>query len=222
MKCPQCQTGTLRALRGVLSCTRFPVCRHKETYHFQVATSSSSKSYIVFDYETSGRSHRHDKIIEIGAVKVRNGQVVDEFEALVNPGTYISAVITQITGIRNSDLIGKPTEEEILPAFIKWIGDVDFMVAHNLSFDARFLKAACIRLGLPLFSGEGVCTLQTARTLNIPSANNKLGTLCDYFGISLVNAHRAIEDVRSTQQLFERLKERGDVPYKAFSEFCKS
>ncbi|MBL4952188.1 3'-5' exonuclease [Neobacillus sp. YIM B02564] len=221
MKCPDCGRGVLRPIQSFLICNRFPVCRHKELNTHVQADPFKGKTYVVWDTETTGLSNS-DQIIEIAGAKVVNGQIVDEFEALINPGFYINMRITEITGITNDDLRGKPSEQEIIPSFLEWLNGVDFLVAHNLPFDARMLKAACRRVGLPLFSGDGVCTLQIAKKLLPGQKSHKLGILCDYFGIPLINAHRAINDVRGTVKVFEKFKEQTqDIPMKPFQEFCK-
>lgn len=219
MGCPKCNTGELRPVLNQLLCNRFPVCRHSEA--LQIVNSQNDQlTYVVFDTETTGTSN-NDSIIEIGAMKVRGGQVIDEFEALINPGRYITMVITNLTGITNQDLMGQPTEEEVVPQFMEWLSDVDLLVAHNLPFDARMLKNTCRRIGIPNYAGQGVCTLQMARK-TLPGQSHKLGDLCQFFGIELTNAHRAIYDVRATESLFRELRQNQQVYQpKAFGDFCK-
>jgi DNA polymerase-3 subunit epsilon len=217
MICPSCKKGELRLAVGKLVCNRFPVCRHTEAA--PAGSSAAGLTYVVVDYETTGTSNSA-KIIEIGAAKVRDGVIVDEFSTFVNPEMYISPIITEITGITNADLMGKPTEREVFPKFMAWLEDVDLFVAHNLPFEARMTKETCKRLGIPNFQGNGICTLALARKV-LPGQSHRLGDLCAYFGIPLSNAHRAIYDVRATVRLAEILMKNDQFSPRPFSEFCK-
>ncbi|MFT9488310.1 MAG: PolC-type DNA polymerase III [Tepidibacillus sp.] len=219
-KCPTCGKGELKPIGQQLVCNRFPVCRQAEVLtNLHVV----DETYVYFDTETTGLSAEQNRIIEIGAVKVKNGKVVDEFNTLINPKTYISMRITQITGITNHDLMGKPTEEIVIPQFAEWLSDVDLLVAHNLYFDARFLRATFLRLGLPLFGGRGADTVAMARTALPGLPKHKLEVLSDYFGVPLNNAHRAIHDARAGQQVFEILKQKYPHSFepKSFLQFAK-
>ena len=179
--------------------------------------------YVCFDFETSGRDPKNSRVIEIGACKIQNGMIIEEFSELIDPGFYISMIITQITGITNNDLKGCRNESDVFTDFLAFIADADCLMAHNLPFDARFLKETCKRLNVPLFDKQGICTLALSRK-RVQSSRHTLGDLCLHFGILLDNAHRAIYDVRATVKLFEDyLKEEGD--FKQASElatFCKN
>lgn len=175
---------------------------------------------MVFDFETTGLSDVKDRVIEIGAAKVQHGQIVDEFQSLIHPGRYINQHIQALTGITNQALLGQPHEEVVFPRFVRWIQDADILVAHNLHFDARFLKQTCRRLDLPIFEGEGMDTLALAKKA-FPGGSHKLDVLADRFGVDLTNAHRAIHDVRATVEVLSHLLQIVPPETKPFLEFCK-
>lgn len=186
-------------------CMRFPVCEHTQP-QTEYQESNQEETIVVFDFETTGVSAKKNKIIEIGALKARGSQVLEEFSELIHPREYISSTITQITGITNRDLHGKPYENEVMPRFMRMLQDADVIIAHNLPFDSRFLKETCRRLGLTPYRGKGLCTLKYAKQVAPNLQSYKLGDLCQYYQIPLTNAHRAIYDVRATFQLFLHLK----------------
>ena len=105
-------------------------------------------SYVVFDLETTGLyPNSGDTIIEIGAVKISNGNIVDRFDELINPGRDLNEEIIKITGIDNEMLKDKRSEEEVLKDFMKWVGDIP-MVAHNAKFDISFVENAFLKYNL--------------------------------------------------------------------------
>lgn len=164
------------------------------------------KDYVCVDLETSGIRAKWDKIIEIGAVKVRDGKVVDTFSQLVNPGMLISERITELTGITNKMLEGKPMIEEVLPKFVKF-AEEDVLLGHNIMFDYNFLKQNAINLELE-FEKEGIDTLKIARKTLKGLESRGLEYLCRYYGIKDENHHRAYNDASVTSQLYLILMER--------------
>ncbi|SKC74126.1 PolC-type DNA polymerase III [Maledivibacter halophilus] len=160
-------------------------------------------TYIVFDIETTGLSFKHDKITEIGAVKIKNGEVVDKFSALINPTVNIPAKIVELTGITDEMVKDKPTIDIILPEFLNFVGD-DPVVAHNAAFDTSFIKENAKALGLE-FNNTIVDTLSLSRIL-VPSIKRyKLNTLAKHFKVSLENHHRAVDDAVATGEIFIKL-----------------
>uniref|UniRef100_UPI003FF072D0 PolC-type DNA polymerase III n=1 Tax=Agathobacter sp. TaxID=2021311 RepID=UPI003FF072D0 len=167
--------------------------------------------YVVFDLETTGFSPEANRIIEIGAVKVQNGAIVDKFSTFVNPEVPIPFRIEQLTSINDSMVIDAPVIADILPEFMKFCGGC-VMVAHNADFDMSFIKKNCQRLDIPC-APTIVDTVALARVL-LPNLNRfKLDTVAKALGVSLDNHHRAVDDAGCTAEIFVKfiamLKDRG-------------
>lgn len=157
-------------------------------------------TYIVFDLETTGFSSIKDKIIEIGAVKVVNGEVVDRFSTFVNPKRPIPFEITQLTGITDEMVIESPDIETILPQFLEFAGD-GVLVAHNAGFDVGFIEQNCRYQEIaPRF--VYVDTVALARVLLPTLSKYKLNVVAKALGISLENHHRAVDDAKATAEIF--------------------
>ena len=156
--------------------------------------------YVIFDIETTGLSFKNHKITEIGAVKIRNGEVVDHFSALIDPQTPLEAKIIEITGITDDMLIGKPLIDEVLPQFMAFVGDA-CLVAHNAAFDTAFIKENCSKFGLP-FDFTILDTLTLSRLLLKDLKRHKLNVIAKYLGVSLENHHRAVDDAKATTEIF--------------------
>ena len=157
-------------------------------------------NYISLDLETTGFSAQHDRITEIGAVKVRDGKIVDRFTQLVNPGRRVSARITELTGISNEMLEDQPVIDDILGDFIHWTEN-DRLVGHNIKFDLSFLIANAERV----FSDS---TRFAVRPMHIdrllfPSERHRLVDLIQRYGIGDVEEHRALSDATQTYQCLE-------------------
>lgn len=150
-------------------------------------------TYIVFDVETTGLSVVHNKLIEIAAVKMKDGKVLDEYATFVQPHEKIPYHIQQLTHITDDMLVGAPELADVLPKFIDFIGD-DILVAHNARFDIGFMQAACKQLKFPELTNPVLDTLELARFLHPNLKNHRLNTLTDKFKVSLENHHRAIDD----------------------------
>lgn len=159
--------------------------------------------FVVVDTETTGTSASMDRIIEIGAVKVLDGQVVDEFDQLVNPGTLIPSRITRLTRITNGMVFGKPGIDEVLPAFVEFLGD-SVLVAHNLSFDMGFLNAELHRLDSHPIDNTSLCTLRLARRLLKGLRSKGLSALAAFYGIEINGRHRALGDAKATAEILLR------------------
>ena len=167
--------------------------------------------YVVFDLETTGFSPETNRIIEIGAVKVQNGKIVDNFSTFVNPQVPIPFRIEQLTSINDSMVIDAPVIADILPEFMKFCEGC-VMVAHNADFDMSFIKKNCQRLDIDC-KPTIVDTVALARVL-LPNLNRfKLDTVAKALGVSLENHHRAVDDAGCTAEIFvkfiEMLRERG-------------
>ncbi len=165
------------------------------------------ETYLVVDVETTGLSAAEHEIIEIGALKVSDGQVEATFQALVKLKGSVPKPIEALTGISDIMLEQEGKElEEVLPEFLAFAGNIP-VVSHNGDFDYSFLRAACQELNLPLFSNRCVDTLKIARRLVDDVKNYKLATLLTYFEIEVLTMHRSIEDCKTTFHLYEKLIE---------------
>ena len=161
--------------------------------------------YVAMDLETTGLNPRMDKIIEIGAVKVRNGVVTDTFCTYVNPAKGIPERITELTGIRDEDVAEAPYIEEVLPKFLEFLGE-DYLLGHNIIFDYSFVKKAAVNQKLT-FEREGIDTLRIARRFLTNLESRNLGFLCKHYQIPLEEAHRAYHDANAAHLLYQRLGE---------------
>ena len=159
--------------------------------------------YVVVDIETTGLSSQKDKIIEFGAVKIRNSEVIERYNTLVNPGISIPYNIVKLTGIRDDMVKDSPKLEEVLSEFVAFIGNAP-IIAHNASFDMGFIYRATrehnIKLDNPI-----VDTLTLSRILLPYLERHKLGVLAKHFNIEVKNAHRADDDALVTGRLWLEL-----------------
>ncbi|MDO4267686.1 MAG: PolC-type DNA polymerase III [Eubacteriales bacterium] len=172
---------------------------------------SFADSYVVFDIETTGFSPEKNMIIEIGAVKVSDGQIVDKFSTFVNPDVPIPFEIEQLTGINDNMVLPAPRIDVVLPQFLEFCQGCA-LVAHNASFDVSFISFQAQKQGLP-FEPTVLDTVAIARQL-LPNLNRfKLDTVAKALNISLENHHRAVDDAGATAEIFvkfvEMLRARG-------------
>ena len=169
------------------------------------------EDFVVFDIETTGFSPVNNRIIEIGAVKVSGGEIVDRYSTFVNPDTPIPFEIEKLTGINDGMVIDYPQIDEILPGFLEFCGGC-VMVAHNANFDMSFIMENCRRLGYPQ-EFTYVDTVGIARMLLPNQAKHTLDAVSKTLGISLENHHRAVDDAEATAHIFvrfiEMLEEKG-------------
>ncbi|MEF9951231.1 MAG: PolC-type DNA polymerase III [Clostridium sp.] len=156
--------------------------------------------FVVFDIETTGLNKVTEEITEIGAVKVKNGEIIETFSALVNPLKPIPYEITKLTGITNEMVKGKDSIDRVMPKFLEFIGDIP-VVAHNAKFDTGFIIEKCTKLNLK-FSNVIVDTLTLARWLLKDLKRHKLNILTEHFNIKLDNHHRAVDDAVATAHIF--------------------
>ncbi|PCH61380.1 MAG: DNA polymerase III subunit epsilon [SAR86 cluster bacterium] len=163
---------------------------------------SMADTLIVLDFETTGLSPRQgDRAIEIGAVKLVNGEVVDQFQELMDPGFPISAFIEDYTGITNTHLQQADCCSEVMQRFSDFIGDSN-LLAHNASFDKAFLDAELERISRP-YTGHFTCSLLASRRILQQAPNHRLATLIDYSNIpSQGEFHRALYDAQMTAKLW--------------------
>ena len=159
-------------------------------------------SFVVFDIETTGFSSVTNHIIEIGAVKVENGKIVDRFSTYVNPQEPIPYRITKLTTITDADVMDAPTIDQVLPEFFAFCEGC-VLVAHNASFDTGFIKENARKLELP-YAYTHVDTLAMARVLLPQLAKFTLDHVAKTVDVSLENHHRAVDDAEATAEIFEK------------------
>ena len=160
------------------------------------------ETYVVFDIETTGFDPFNDKIIEIGAVKMKGKEIIDEFSEFVNPKIPIPEEIVKLTSITDEMVKDAPDIKTILPRFLEFCGD-STVVAHNAKFDVGFIKQKSSDQNLE-FSPSVVDTLPLARALLVNEKKFGLANLTKYFGIILESHHRAIDDARATAEVFQK------------------
>ncbi|WP_123054051.1 PolC-type DNA polymerase III [Clostridium sp. JN-1] len=169
-----------------------------------------SDTYIVFDIETTGLSSANDRIIEIGAVKIREGRIVERFSEFVNPEIDIPQNIVELTSISQEMVSSCGSIREVLPKFMEFAGN-DVLVAHNASFDTSFIKKGCREQGIE-FKNAIMDTVPLCTFLFPELKRYKLNTVAKHLGISLKNHHRAVDDAEATAKIllkcFKLLKEK--------------
>jgi DNA polymerase III epsilon subunit family exonuclease len=177
------------------------------------STPLHQATFVIVDLETTGASPKKGAAItEIGAVKVKNGQYLGNFESFVNPLAPIPEYITEMTGITDLMLAKAPVIDEILPAFLEFAGSADetIIVAHNVPFDLSFLKSAAKELNLSWPKYKTLDTVTIARQVlskeDVP--NCKLSTLAQFFGTITEPNHRALDDAKATTEILHGLIER--------------
>lgn len=166
---------------------------------------SYTADYVVFDLETTGISTVYDEVIEISAVKVRNGRAADEFTSMVNPGRPIPYLASQVNGITDAMVREAPGFADVLRDFLLFAGE-DVLVGHNIhSFDMKFLYRDAEKFYGRIPDNNYIDTLTIARRClpNLP--RHRLTDLASYYGISTQGAHRALSDCHMNQQVFEHL-----------------
>jgi DNA polymerase-3 subunit alpha (Gram-positive type) len=167
---------------------------------------SLNDEFIVFDLETTGLSPVEDKIIEIGAVKIRNNEIIDSFSQLINPLVPLKKEIVELTGINDEMLMDKPYTKEVMDRFLEFIGDTP-LIAHNSTFDISFIDYYFRQNGINI-KNRSIDTLKLSKFLLNDLKRFNLAALCKYFSISLENHHRAVDDCTATAKIyFNLLKE---------------
>ncbi|MEM6326465.1 MAG: DEDD exonuclease domain-containing protein [Bacteroidota bacterium] len=172
----------------------------------------SEATFCVVDTETTGSRAGDDRLIEVGAVRMVGGEVVDEFQQLIDPERHVPRRITRLTGISTTMVYGQPTVREVMPQFREFLGDA-IMVAHNLPFDLRFLDLAMDEAGLPPIHNPSLDTLRLARRLLSALPSKGLSRLTEHFGIEVHGRHRALGDADATAELLSILLDRLEIEF---------
>jgi len=170
--------------------------------------SFNETSFVVFDLETTGAKAPPCRVTEIGAFRVKNGAIVEEYQTLVNPETPIPPFITGLTGISDRMVKSAPKFNEIAADFLDFIGN-SVLVAHNSHFDMRFLNHEIGKIHENYrLANPSLCTVRLSRRLNQNIVeNHRLKTLAEHYRVALVNHHRAGDDARATAHIFINLLE---------------
>ena len=162
-------------------------------------------TYCVLDLETTGLSFRTEKITEVGIMKVKDGEVIDEFECFVNPEKPIPQKVVEVTNITDDMVKDAETIDKVMPKILEFVGD-SVLVAHNADFDIGFLKYNAKQLGLSL-ENTYIDTLRLAKSLFPEYKKYKLGMIAENLGITVEVAHRALDDVDTTVKVFRKMLE---------------
>ena len=174
---------------------------------------------VVFDIETTGLSNRTCKIIEIGAVKIKGGEITDRFDIFVDPECPIPEEITKLTSITDEDVFGAPKEREALIQFFEFCTD-KLLIAHNANFDVGFIRVASERQEME-FNNSYLDTLGLSKYVNPELKNHKLDTIVDYYNLGDFHHHRASDDAEILARVFiemlERLKSEGITDFDGVS-----
>lgn len=164
-------------------------------------------TYVVFDFETTGfNAGGGDSIIEIGAVKICNGEIVDKYDELINPGRPLPTKITEVTSITDAMLVGKDNEENAIKRFVHWFSDLP-MVAHNAKFDVSFLEMAYQKYGLGEFTNTVIDTLELSRTMDNSYGRHSLSALVKRYNVPFDedSHHRGDYDAEATAYVFHKM-----------------
>ncbi len=157
--------------------------------------------FVVFDIETTGLSNATERITEIGAVRMRGGEVLDSFDIFVNPEKPIPPKITELTGITDAMVADAPKEAEALRQFYDFCGNCRLLVAHNAPFDTGFIRVAARRCGMP-YEFTAVDTVPLCRALYPGQKNYKLDTVAEFLKLPPFNHHRACDDAKVLADIF--------------------
>ena len=167
-------------------------------------SQSFDGEFVVFDLETTGLSAGSDRITEIGAVKVRGGEIVDVFNTFVNPGRHIPEKITQLTSITDAMVKDAPDEAEALKLWEQFCPENAILVAHNADFDCSFMSAAYARQQKP-FRNTYIDTVTISRSLYKELKNHKLDTVAEHLKVGEFHHHRACDDAETLAKIFLRM-----------------
>ena len=165
------------------------------------------QTFVVFDFETTGfNAGGVDSIIEIGAVKIKNGEILEKYDELINPGRPLPEKIIEVTNITDSMLEGKDNEENAVKRFIEWFGDCP-MVAHNAKFDVSFLEMAYRKYNFGIFENPVIDTLELSRTLDNTFARHSLSALVKRYEVPWDETahHRGDYDAEGTALVFHKM-----------------
>ena len=182
--------------------------------------SDFDDEFIIFDIETTGLSVHNCAITEIGAVKVKGGEVLEEFNMMTDPGMPIPENIVELTGITDEMVQGQPDNETVVRAFLEFCGN-RLLIAHNADFDTSFIRKVAEENNIP-FPNPYLDTVSMSRYVNPELKKHKLDVLADYFDLGNFNHHRASDDAKMLSAIFykmiDKLKDEGIMDFNHLSE----
>ena len=155
------------------------------------------EDFTVIDIETTGLSCEKNEIIELSAIRVRNGIITDKFSSLVKPNGHINSFIKNLTGISNEMVENAPDITSVLPEFMEFISQ-DVLLGHNISFDLRFKKE---------FFNQKLDTMRLSRKYMTHLPSHRLKTVAEYFNVSTKGHHRALNDCLITYEIYKNIKQ---------------
>ena len=168
--------------------------------------NKQASDYTVVDIETTGLNPAMEEIIEIGAIRVRNGEETGRFSELIKPSVPISPFTTNLTGISNQMVADARSAEEVLKDFREFLGS-DIIVGHNVNFDVDFLYDHCEMRQLPPLNNDFIDTLKVSRRVLPMLHHHRLSDLAEYYSVSYEGAHRAVNDCAITNKVYIKLFE---------------
>ena len=178
-------------------------------------------NYVVLDIETTGLNPKFNEIIELSALKVENGHIVEEFNQLVKPKGAISPFITNLTGINKEMLAEAPNIKEAIIKFNDFCSD-SVVLGHNISFDLKFINTTLLKYHNITFDNDYIDSLRIARILLPSLSNKKLGTIAGYFNFDTNGMHRGLKDCKVTYMCFCKFKEMVIEKYGSVDNFLKN
>jgi len=186
----------------LLKASGYPIEEKLNGYNFMpMFTSYKEQEYVIIDIETNGSKPGRSQVIEIGAIKVKNGKIIDKLETFV-ACAYLPDMIIDLTGITPNDLKGAPSRKEALTMLKEFLGNTVF-VAHNAAFDYSFLSASFERFGLGSIGNMRLCTIELAkRTIDAPKYG--LAGLCELLDIKMASHHRAYSDALCSLEIMRQ------------------
>ncbi len=207
----------------IYGCEGYLVDDLKNTVVNDMGQGFDNETFVVFDLETTGFSSEKNRIIEIGAVKVKDGEIIDRFSTFVNPHVPIPFRIVKLTSITDEMVKDAPTVSEVLPQFVEFCKGA-ILVAHNAAFDTGFINENCKREGIE-FTYTSIDTVGVSRVLFPESKKHTLDVLCKKLGVVLDNHHRAVDDAEATAHIFlkmvKKLKEMNINTLTEVNDMCK-
>ncbi|MCM1114249.1 MAG: exonuclease domain-containing protein [Clostridium sp.] len=177
--------------------------------------------YTIIDIETTGLSPQYDDIIELAAIKVRNNKVIETYQQLINPGYLIGEYITDLTGITNEMLSGKPSLDNAIDSYINFLSD-DILIGHNINFDVNFIYDNLLELRNITFSNSFIDTMRFARKLCKELKHHRLVDLIELFNIDVDYQHRALADCQTTHLIYNHLERIALEQYNSLDDFSDS